>query len=112
VSLQLLEEMSVKRLAASGASRESMDFFLSSFWSLLSCDEVMACRLLIIVLFRSLSSPEDDRLLRHLVLLRPPPFHFLRCLPRFLGLLLDLLLLVELSEFSELELSELELCWS
>jgi hypothetical protein len=110
VSLQLLAERSVKRLAASGASQESMDFFLSSFWSLLICDEVMAsCRLRIIALFRSLSSPEDDRLLRRLVLLRPPPFRFLWRLARFLGLLPDLLLLVELSELSELDSSELEL---
>jgi hypothetical protein len=96
VSFQLLAERSVKRLAASGASRDSIDFFLSSFRSLLICDEVMVWRLRIIALFRSLSSPEDDRLLRRLVLLRPP---LLRFLLRFLGLRLpDLLLLGELSE--------------
>jgi hypothetical protein len=58
-------------------------------------------------LFRSLSSPEDDRLLRRLVLLRPPLLRFLLRLPRFLGLRLpDLLLLEELSESSELDSSE------
>lgn len=93
-----------------------MDLFLSAFWSLLSWESVIACRLLIIVLLRSLSPLEIEELLPLLFPYSPFFFWRLRLFFRlsfpglFPGLLRESSELLELSESeSELELGGEEL---